>query len=198
MEYFIGLLLVILAGIGTGAGAWPFKVAKDMRLEIYLLVWVLLSLVVAPWAVTFFTVSDVAGVARSVGWKPLIIANALSCSWGIANVLYMICVLKIGAALTGAILGAVAMAVGMILPLVGKAAMGGSGSPGAGPAPTLWKNLVFFSVMLMVTLLTGVLAFYSKWLRRREDHSPFPLVTAILLGLTLAILIAFTTGSLRL
>lgn len=86
----------------------------------------------------------------------------------------------------------------MILPLVGKAAMGGSGSPGAGPAPTLWKNLVFFSVMLMVTLLTGVLAFYSKWLRRREDHSPFPLVTAILLGLTLAILIAFTTGSLRL
>lgn len=162
MEYFIGLLLVILAGIGTGAGAWPFKVAKDMRLEIYLLVWVLLSLVVAPWAVTFFTVSDVAGVARSVGWKPLLIANALSCSWGIANVLYMICVLKIGAALTGAILGAVAMAVGMILPLVVK----GSGQFSA--APSVFSPAGILIIDSLAVIIFGIVLVTAAGIGREK------------------------------
>lgn len=82
----------------------------------------------------------------------------------------------------------------MILPLVGKAAMGGSGSPGAGPAATLWKNVVFFGIMLLLTLATGAAAFYSKWLRRRADGSPFPKFTAGLLALALAMLLAYATG----
>ena len=85
----------------------------------------------------------------------------------------------------------------MILPLVGKAAMGGSGSPGAGPADTLWKNILFFLVMLLLTMVTGAAAFYSKWLRHRADGSPFPKATAGLLALTVALLLAFATGLLR-
>jgi len=84
----------------------------------------------------------------------------------------------------------------MILPLVGKAAVGGSGSPGAGPAATLWKNQAFFLAMLLLTLGLGGAAFYSKWLRRRADGSPFPKFTAGLLALALALLLAFATGSL--
>lgn len=82
----------------------------------------------------------------------------------------------------------------MILPLVGKAAVGGSGSPGAGPAATLWKNQAFFAVMLLLTLAVGGGAFYSKWLRRRADGSPFPIATAGLLALTAALWLAFATG----
>lgn len=82
----------------------------------------------------------------------------------------------------------------MILPLVGKAAMGGSGSPGAGPAATVWKNQLFFLVMLLLTLAAGGAAFYAKWLRRQADGSPFPRTTAGLLVLTLALLLAFATG----
>ena len=85
----------------------------------------------------------------------------------------------------------------MILPLVGKAAMGGSGSPGAGPADTLWKNLWFFSVMLLATLASGALAFYSKWLRRQRDGGPFPKATAGLLALTMGLLLAFAAGLLK-
>ncbi len=85
----------------------------------------------------------------------------------------------------------------MILPLVGKAAMGGSGSPGAGPADTLWKNIVFFLLMLLLTLATGSAAFYSKWMRHRTDGSPFPKATAGVLALTVAMLVAFATGLLR-
>ena len=82
----------------------------------------------------------------------------------------------------------------MILPLVGKAALGGSGSPGAGPAATVWKNQLFFLVMLLLTISAGGVAFYSKWLRRQADGSPFPKATAGLLVLALALLLAFATG----
>ena len=85
----------------------------------------------------------------------------------------------------------------MILPLVGKAAMGGSGSPGAGPADTLWKNIIFFLLMLLMTLAVGAAAFYSKWVRHRMDGSPFPKATAVLLALAVAMLVAFATGLLR-
>jgi len=86
----------------------------------------------------------------------------------------------------------------MILPLVGKAAMGGSGSPGAGPADTVGQNQFFFAAMLLVTLAVGAAAFYSKWLRHKRDQSPFPKVTAGLLGVVIAILLAFVSGLLKL
>ena len=85
----------------------------------------------------------------------------------------------------------------MILPLVGKAAMGGSGSPGAGPADTVSKNVMFFLLMLLLTMATGAAAFYSKWLRRQADGSPFPKATAGLLVLTVAMLLAFSAGLLK-
>ena len=82
----------------------------------------------------------------------------------------------------------------MILPLVGKAAVGGSGSPGAGPAAPLWKNQLFFGAMLLLTIASGAAAFYSKQLRRRADGSAFPKFTAGLLACALAMLLAFATG----
>ena len=82
----------------------------------------------------------------------------------------------------------------MILPLVGKAAMGGSGSPGAGPAETVWKNKAFFLTMLLLTLATGATAFYSKWARRQMDGSPFPKATAGLLAVAAVLLLAFVSG----
>ncbi len=82
----------------------------------------------------------------------------------------------------------------MILPLVGKAAMQGSKSPGAGPAEWAGKNQTFFAVMLLVTLAAGAAALYSKWLRRRMDGSPFPRVTAGVLALTVGLLLVFLAG----
>ncbi|NLG33993.1 MAG: hypothetical protein GX548_01425 [Lentisphaerae bacterium] len=85
----------------------------------------------------------------------------------------------------------------MIMPLVGKAAMQGSGSPGAGPAEFAGRNQAFFSWMLLITLGTGLLAFYSKWLRRKDDGSPFPSVTAGLLALSAGLLLVYAAGWLK-
>jgi NADH:ubiquinone oxidoreductase subunit 3 (subunit A) len=85
----------------------------------------------------------------------------------------------------------------MILPLVGKAAMYGSGSPGAGSADTVGQNQFFFAVMLLVTLAVGSAAFYSKWRRHKADGSPFPKVTAGLLGLVVALLLVYVAGLLK-
>ena len=54
--------------------------------------------------------------------------------------------------------------------------------------------MVFFGIMLLLTLAVGAAAFYSKWLRRRADGSPFPKFTAGLLALALAMLLAYATG----
>lgn len=86
----------------------------------------------------------------------------------------------------------------MILPLVGKSAAHGSGSPGAGPMDTLWKNHLFFSISLLLTLLSGAGALYSKILRRREDGSPYPKATAGLLAVCVLLLLCYVTGLLKL
>lgn len=86
----------------------------------------------------------------------------------------------------------------MILPLVGKTAALGSGSPGAGPMDTLWKNHLFFTVMLLLTLLVGTTALGSKILRRRMDSSPFPKFTGGLWMVTLLLLVVYALGLLKL
>ena len=41
MEILIGLVLVVLAGLGTGTVAWPMKKIKELHFEQYLFVFML-------------------------------------------------------------------------------------------------------------------------------------------------------------
>lgn len=120
MFYLLGLVFVTLAGLGTGSAAWPFKVSRNLRQEKYLLLTMGTALVFIPWTVVSCFLPDPIGLIREVGWKPLVVSNLFSLCWGIANILYVVCVLRIGAALTGAILSAAGMSVGVLLPLVFK------------------------------------------------------------------------------
>ena len=120
MDTLIGILLVTLAGLGTGTIAWPMKLMRTLSFEHYWFLAMLVSLVIFPWAVVLCCVPNPWEVYAKVGWWPIVLCNLLSISWGIANVLYGICVLRIGAALTGAILSGVAAAVGVTVPMVLK------------------------------------------------------------------------------
>ncbi len=120
MEIVFGFVLVILAGLGVGSGAWPVKIIKDFRFEQYLFVFALTGLILFPWLVVLFNVPDLVAVIHGTGLKPLLISNLFSVGWGVANILYTICVLRIGAALTGAVLSALGMSIGMVMPLMLK------------------------------------------------------------------------------
>lgn len=66
---------------------------------------------------------------------------------------------RVAAAATGLLV----LALCLILPMVGKAAVHGSGSPGAGPMDTLWKNHLFFNLALLAALATGALTVFLQW-----------------------------------
>lgn len=120
MDIAIGLILVVIAGLGTGTVAWPMKKIKEIHFEQFLFVFMLTGLIICPWAVVLVKIPDLWDIVATVGTRPLLISNILSICWGIANVLYLICVVRIGAALTGAILSASGMSVGVIIPMVFK------------------------------------------------------------------------------
>lgn len=76
----------------------------------------------------------------------------------------------------------------MILPLVGRAGTAVSYAD---------QNTRAFLMVLVASLALGGCAVYSKLERRKIDHSPFPLFSAILCSLCLILLVAFFTGLLR-
>lgn len=162
MEILTGLLLVMLSGLGTGAIAWPMKKIRDLHFEPYFLVFMFSAILLYPWVVTLLYVPDLAGVIRQVGVRPLLLSNLLSIGWGIANVLYMISILRIGAALSGAILSSLGMSVGTMLPMVLK------GSGLFNKAPDLMSKAGLFTMLGLVVVITGLLVVIAAGFGREK------------------------------
>jgi L-rhamnose-H+ transport protein len=150
MKIIVGLLLVTLAGLGTGTSAWPLKKIRSVHFEQYLLVFIFSGIILYPWLVVLLNVPDIAKVIRTVGVKPLLLSNLLSISWGIANILYLICVVRIGAALTGAVLSAVGISIGVIMPLIFK------GSGLFGTAPGIFSASGILIMIGLIVIIIGV------------------------------------------
>lgn len=86
----------------------------------------------------------------------------------------------------------------MVLPLVGKAASGGSGSPGAEPLPSFPQNVRFFwTLWFLAALVTGAALANKAW-RWRNLGEPFPRLVAALAVLLLALGLAQAAGILAL
>ena len=144
----LGCLLVLLSGLGTGSCAWPMKVVRRFQFEHSWFVGMLVGLILLPWGVTLLFGPNAVAAYRSVDPVVLLKSNLFSVSWGIANVLYGICVVRIGMALTGAILSGLGVCVGVTLPMILK----GSGlfhqAPDLG-SPAGRMILVGIAVMLI-------------------------------------------------
>jgi L-rhamnose-H+ transport protein len=120
VDTILGIILVAVAGLGTGSIAWPMKRMQKLQFEHYWFIGMLVGLVIIPWLIVLTMVPHPFKAYSSVGFKPLLLANMFAISWGIANVLYGICVLRIGAALTGALLSGLGLSIGAILPMIFK------------------------------------------------------------------------------
>jgi len=151
MELFVGVVFAMLAGLGAGSSAWPFKAIRDIHFEQYVFLNILFGLVIYPWILVFLKVPDPGLMLQTVGARTLIISNLLSVAWGVGNLLCMICILRIGAALTGAILSALGMSVGILVPLVLK------GSGLFTHAPDLFSKPGLLIIIGLLVVLTGVI-----------------------------------------
>lgn len=94
--------------------------------------------------------------------------------------------------------GLLFLALCMVLPLVAKAACGGSGSPGAGPMDTLGANKAFFIGLWLLTVLVVQAALGIKVRRWRMLGEPFPKAVAGLAGVLVALGLALSFGLLKL
>jgi hypothetical protein len=127
------------------------KKIKDLHFEQYMFVFMFSAVLLVPWIVTLINVPDLGKIIKQVGWKPLLISNLLSIGWGIANILYLVCILKIGAALSGAILSALGMSVGIIAPMVLK------GSGLFRNAPSLMSNAGMIIMLGLAVVIIGLI-----------------------------------------
>ena len=120
MTTVLGLLVVAAGGLIMGSGAWPYKLMRKYQFEHWWLVGMVVGLIVIPWTVTL---AGCPHALQSLGNVPawaLIMGNLFSVGWGIANVLCGLCYLRIGVALTGAILAGLGVSLGAITPMVFK------------------------------------------------------------------------------
>ncbi|GDY13541.1 hypothetical protein LBMAG53_24190 [Planctomycetota bacterium] len=159
----LGLLLVIVAGAIAGAMAWPVKLQRTFAMEHWSFAAWLAGLVVLPW-LTLFTVFPPAGQAiADVPLRPLLIANAWSVAWGIANVLFSICLMRIGFGLSTGLLTGIGLPIGILVPMVFQ------GSGGFAQAPSLLSEAG--QIMVGGTAVMVVAVILIAWAGLARDAS---------------------------
>ena len=120
LSQLFGLLAVALAGLVIGSGVWPMKLMRKFQFEHWWFVGMLTGLILLPWALTLAFCPHALAAYSRVSGRTLITANLWAAGWGIANILCGLCFVRIGLALTGAILTGLGVSLGVVLPLVVK------------------------------------------------------------------------------
>jgi L-rhamnose-H+ transport protein len=116
-----GVAVVVLSGLIMGTSPWPLKLMRHFRYEHFAFLSMLLALVILPWAITLACCPEPFAALREVDRCVLLKANLFAFSWGIAQVLAMLCFVRIGVSLTYGILCSIGAAVGVIVPMIVKA-----------------------------------------------------------------------------
>lgn len=147
---WLGILVVSASGLVMGTSAWPLKLMRHFRYEQFGFVSMLFSLIVLPWSITLATCPDVIDAYRSVPPGILWKANAFSFCWGAAQVLAMLCFLRIGVSLTYGILCSLGAAVGVVVPLLFKA------SGAFANAPDLFSRTGLVVMVGVAVMIVGV------------------------------------------
>ncbi len=117
----IGVLVTVGSGLIMGTSPWPLKLMRQFQYEHFAFISMLFALLVLPWAITLSFCPDVLAAYRSVPSGVVLRANLFSLAWGVAQILALLCFVRIGVSLTYGILCAIGACVGVITPMVFKA-----------------------------------------------------------------------------
>jgi hypothetical protein len=117
----LGILITALSGLVMGTSPWPLKLMRQFKYEHFAFVSMLFALLVIPWAITLAFCPKPWAAFSDVPTSLLIKANLFSLGWGIAQVLALLCFVRIGVSLTYGILCAIGASVGVMTPMIFKA-----------------------------------------------------------------------------
>ncbi len=163
MDTIWGVLVVAAGGLLMGSGAWPFKLLRKYQFEHWWFVGMLVGLVVMPWTITLAGCPHALQSMTNIPLTAILLGNLFSIGWGIANVLCGVCYVRIGVALTGAILAGLGVSVGAITPMIFK----GSGLFRDAPDLTSRAGLVVCGAVALM-LVGVVVASLAGFGRDRE------------------------------
>jgi hypothetical protein len=117
----LGILITVASGLVMGTSPWPLKLMRRFQYEQFAFISMLVALVILPWAITLIWCPEPFAALAEVDHKILLRANVFAFAWGIAQVLAMLCFVRIGVSLTYGILCSVGAAVGVVVPMIFKA-----------------------------------------------------------------------------
>ncbi|MBN1590552.1 MAG: hypothetical protein JW888_13640 [Pirellulales bacterium] len=165
----LGIAVTVVAGLVMGTSPWPLKLMRRFQYEQFGFVSMLIALLVIPWSITLATCPDVFRAIGEIDGVVLVRANLLSAAWGIAQVLAMLCFVRIGVSLTYGILCSVGATVGVITPMVFKA------SGIFAEAPDLFSStgktvMVGMAVMVFGVFFASLAGFGRE--RQQNDDQP--------------------------
>lgn len=170
-QQLLGILVVAFAGLFIGSGAWPMKLLKRFQFEHWWIIGMFVGLILIPWSVTLTCCPNAFKAYANVPARSLIVANLWAAAWGVANVLCGLCFVRIGVALTGAILTGLGVSLGVTLPMIVK----GSGlfqDAANLTSPAGLTVLVAVGVMLVGVILAALAGFgRDQALRKTEQRS---------------------------
>lgn len=193
MEMALGVLVVTAAGLLMGSGVWPMKLMRTFQFEHWWFIGMLVGLIVLPWTITLAAFPNAFQALREVPVSVLITSNLFSISWGIANVLFALCSVRIGVALTMAVLTGLGVSVASIMPLIFK----GTGLFKNAPditSPAGLTILAGIGVMLIGVVLASLAGFgRDRELKKQEQTSG-----SFLAGLIMAIIAGVTSAGIML
>jgi len=171
MTTVFGVILVILAGLSMGSIGWPIRFMRKYRFEQFWLVAMFFGLFVVPWAVTLTLCPHAFAGYGTIPSNVLIKSNLFALGWGIANILWVLSIVRIGSALTLAIMTGLGVAVGVTVPMVFKGTGLFSGSPDIG-SPAANMVMAGIVVIILGVILISLAGFgRDRTLRKMEQTS---------------------------
>jgi hypothetical protein len=186
-----GLLVVALGGLIMGSGVWPFKLMRQYRFEHWWFIGMLVGLVIMPWGITLLGCPNALQSLSRVPLSAILLGNLFAVGWGIANVLCGLCYVRIGVALTGAILAGLGVSVGAITPMIFK----GSGlfrSAADLNSPAGLTVCAAVALMLVGVLIASLAGFgRDRELKKQQESLSGGFLTGLLMTVAAGILSSF-------
>ena len=115
--FWIGVFLIMVAGLMAGDCMLPLKLNRKWQWENTWLVFSLVSLVVIPWVLALVLVNHLFQVYGSLTASQFAVPVLFGAGWGIAQVLFGISIQRLGLSLAYAIIVGLGTLFGTLVPL---------------------------------------------------------------------------------